>query len=105
MLDGAPGVEEFAAVGKAVWGDIEHAHDERARAKHERARREFELEFFTPRHRESSLARRAKKKITQRRRERGGFAEKKIVEVEVADGLSDGSVRGRADGLVNCLGQ
>src|SRR5260370_14837102 len=112
MFDGKPGVEEFAAVGKAVRRDIEHAHDERALAEREGAGRELELEFFALSHGESSLARRVRKKTTQRRPDRigvdaarGGFAEKKLVEVEIADGLACGSVLGLFHGLLEFLGE
>src|SRR4029077_4361807 len=47
MLDCALWLQEFAAIGKAVRCDVQHAHDQRALAKHERARRQPQAERFS----------------------------------------------------------
>ena len=50
MLDGAARVEKLAAVGEAVWRDVENAHDQRAFAEHEFARWQAQCELRAANH-------------------------------------------------------
>ena len=48
---GGFGIEKEAAVGEAVRRDVEHAHDQRAFAQEQGARRETQAEFAAMKHR------------------------------------------------------
>src|SRR5229473_935848 len=49
-LDRALGFQELTAIGKAVWRDVQHAHNERAFAQNQRTGTEFEAKEFAADH-------------------------------------------------------
>src|SRR5690242_1296589 len=72
VLDRARGIKKFSAIRKTIRCDVEHAHNERPLAQHERSGRELDPENFSANHSRSSLARGRRKKITQRSKRLSG---------------------------------
>src|SRR5262249_46588126 len=75
-FDGIPNVDEFAAIGEAVRGDVQNAHDERALPENERARRQPETKEFSRGHEYSSVAQSRERKNWTSRAPRGALHRK-----------------------------
>jgi hypothetical protein len=109
VIDGSAGICEFAAVGEAVGGDVEDAHEQRARAKDEGLFWEAEAEVFALDHGWESLAQdeefTTEYAVVTENSERIGGEGRRLVEVEVADGFAGWGVFGFLHGFFEFFGE